>query len=114
MVFSTIWLGLIGFLDDYIKVFRKKKEGLKGKFKIFGQVGLGIVVGLTMWFHGDIVVKDTVKSRPAQSIVLTDCTASEAATQTVEESQIDAPMIKLCDSILKDKEADAQRDKIIC
>ena len=72
MLFSTVWLGLIGFLDDYIKVFRKRKEGLKGKFKIFGQVGLGIIVGLTMWFHGDIVVKDTVKGKPAQSIVLTD------------------------------------------
>ena len=48
MLVSTIWLGLIGFLDDYIKVFRHHKEGLKGRFKIVGQVGLGIIVGTTM------------------------------------------------------------------
>ncbi|MBR4999775.1 MAG: phospho-N-acetylmuramoyl-pentapeptide-transferase, partial [Rikenellaceae bacterium] len=83
MLFSTVWLGLIGFLDDYIKVFRKRKEGLKGKFKIFGQVGLGIIVGLTMWFHGDIVVKDTVKGKPAQSIVLTDSVSVSNASSEV-------------------------------
>ncbi|MDR1553951.1 MAG: phospho-N-acetylmuramoyl-pentapeptide-transferase [Prevotellaceae bacterium] len=58
MIVSTIWLGLIGFLDDYIKVFRHKKEGLKGKFKIVGQIGLGLIVGLTMWFSDSIVVRE--------------------------------------------------------
>lgn len=58
MIVSTIWLGLIGFLDDYIKVFRKNKEGLSGKFKIFGQVGLGIIVGTTMYFHDGIVIRE--------------------------------------------------------
>ena len=57
MLVSTIWLGLIGFLDDYIKVFRHHKEGLKGRFKIVGQVGLGIIVGTTMCFSPDIVVR---------------------------------------------------------
>lgn len=51
ILFSTIWMGLIGFLDDYIKVFKKNKAGLKGKFKIVGQVGLGLIVGVTMVFH---------------------------------------------------------------
>jgi len=58
MLISTIWLGFIGFIDDYIKVFRKDKEGLAGKFKILGQVGIGIIVGLVMVFHSDIVVKE--------------------------------------------------------
>lgn len=58
MIASTIWLGTIGFLDDYIKVFRKRKDGLKGRFKIVGQVGLGIIVGTVMCASPDIVVKE--------------------------------------------------------
>ena len=55
---STIWLGTIGFLDDYIKVFRMDKKGLAGKFKIMGQIGLGLIVGLTMFFNKDIVISE--------------------------------------------------------
>jgi phospho-N-acetylmuramoyl-pentapeptide-transferase len=55
---STIWLGTIGFLDDYIKVFRMDKKGLAGKFKIMGQIGLGLIVGLTMFFSKDIVISE--------------------------------------------------------
>ncbi len=58
MVISTVWCGTIGFLDDYIKVFRHNKEGLKGKFKIVGQVGLGIIVGTVMCFSEDVVVRE--------------------------------------------------------
>ncbi|MCB0794183.1 MAG: phospho-N-acetylmuramoyl-pentapeptide-transferase [Flavobacteriales bacterium] len=57
MLITTIWLGVIGFLDDYIKVFRKNKKGLAGKFKVFGQVGIGIVIGATVYFHPDIRTK---------------------------------------------------------
>lgn len=57
LLISTIWLGVIGFLDDYIKVFKKNKEGLKGKFKILGQLGLGIVVGLMLFFSPTVTVK---------------------------------------------------------
>lgn len=57
MLFSTIWMFAIGFLDDYIKVFKKDKEGLKGKFKILGQVGLGLIVGITMLVNDDVVVR---------------------------------------------------------
>ena len=60
MIISTIWCGAIGFLDDYIKVFRHNKEGLKGKFKVIGQIGLGIIVGTVMWFSEDIVVRESV------------------------------------------------------
>jgi len=57
MLVSTVWLAGIGFADDYIKVFKKNKEGLQGRFKIYGQIGLGLLVGLTMLFHNDIVVR---------------------------------------------------------
>lgn len=61
MILSTIWLGIIGFIDDYIKVFKKNKEGLAGRFKILGQVGLGLIIGYTMYFHNDIVISRQVK-----------------------------------------------------
>ncbi|TCO04956.1 phospho-N-acetylmuramoyl-pentapeptide-transferase [Natronoflexus pectinivorans] len=57
MVVTTVWLGIIGFLDDYIKVFKKNKEGLAGRFKIIGQVGLGLIVGLTLYFNQDVVAR---------------------------------------------------------
>jgi phospho-N-acetylmuramoyl-pentapeptide-transferase len=58
MLVTTIWLGATGFLDDYIKVFRKNKDGLKGKYKIVGQVGLGIIIGFTMIYSSDILMKE--------------------------------------------------------
>lgn len=58
MLLTTVWLGLIGFLDDYIKVYRKDKKGLAGKFKVVGQVVLGLIVGLTLFFHPDVVVRE--------------------------------------------------------
>ncbi|OYT13336.1 MAG: phospho-N-acetylmuramoyl-pentapeptide-transferase [Bacteroidetes bacterium 4572_114] len=58
ILISTVWLGFIGFIDDYIKVFKKEKKGLAGKFKILGQVGLGLFVGLTMYFNADIVIRE--------------------------------------------------------
>ncbi|MEI8271676.1 MAG: phospho-N-acetylmuramoyl-pentapeptide-transferase [Paludibacter sp.] len=61
MIITTIWLGLIGFLDDYIKVFLKNKEGLSGRFKIVGQVGLGIIVGLTMYLSSDVVIRENLE-----------------------------------------------------
>jgi phospho-N-acetylmuramoyl-pentapeptide-transferase len=60
MLLSTVWLGLIGFLDDYIKVFRKNKEGLSGRFKILGQVGLGITVGWVLFFSDEITIRQYV------------------------------------------------------
>jgi phospho-N-acetylmuramoyl-pentapeptide-transferase len=60
MVLTTVWLGLIGFLDDYIKIFRKNKEGLAGRFKIVGQVGLGLIVGLTLFFSKDVIIMEKV------------------------------------------------------
>ncbi len=61
MLITTVWLGALGFLDDYIKVFKKDKEGLKEKFKIFGQVGIGLIVGLVLYFHPDVVIKERIQ-----------------------------------------------------
>ncbi len=58
MIVSTVWLGCIGFLDDYIKVFKKDKEGLAGRFKIVGQVGLGIIIAATLWLNDDVKVRE--------------------------------------------------------
>lgn len=77
MIVTTVWMGTIGFIDDYIKVFKKNKEGLAGRFKIVGQVGLGLIIGYTMFFHPSIVVKEKV---PANEIGLSQY-------QTFEESK---------------------------
>ena len=61
MLVTTVWLGAIGFLDDYIKVFKKNKEGLAGRFKITGQVGLALFIGWTMYFNSDIIIRQEVK-----------------------------------------------------
>ncbi|QTE22143.1 phospho-N-acetylmuramoyl-pentapeptide-transferase [Polaribacter cellanae] len=58
LLITTVWMGLIGFLDDYIKVFKKDKGGLSGKFKILGQVGLGVIVGSMLYFNDDVVIKE--------------------------------------------------------
>ena len=58
LLVSTIWMGAMGFLDDYIKVFKKNKEGLQGKFKVVGQVGLGLIVGLTLYYNSNVTVRE--------------------------------------------------------
>ena len=58
LIITTLWMGSIGFIDDYIKIKRKNKEGLKGRFKIIGQVGLGLIVGITLYFHPDVTVRE--------------------------------------------------------
>ncbi len=75
---ATVWLGLIGFLDDYIKVFKKDKKGLSGKLKVMGQIGLGLIVGLTMYFSDSIVIRERV--RQTAYVPTTDVFAMESAT----------------------------------
>ncbi len=69
MLITTVWLGTLGFLDDYIKVFRKDKEGLHGKFKIIGQVGLGLIVGLTLYLSPEVVIRENVEIQKEGTIV---------------------------------------------
>lgn len=68
MIVTTIWLGVLGFSDDYIKVFRKDKDGLKGKFKVVAQIGLGLIVGLTMFLSSDIVVRENQEIKVGDTI----------------------------------------------
>lgn len=84
MIFSTIWLGCLGFADDYLKIARNNKDGLKGKFKIVGQVGLGLVVGVTMYLSPDIVMRENVEvvNRESKEVVISHKTTNEKATQT--------------------------------
>lgn len=80
MLVTTVWLGALGFADDYIKVIKKDKEGMKGKFKIIGQVGLGLIVGLTLYLSPDVVMRE--KSAPDATAI--EATISTEAPQTVD------------------------------
>ncbi len=62
MIVTTVWLGFLGFLDDYIKIFKKNKEGLKGKYKIVGQLSIGLIVGLVLWASPDAKIHESVKA----------------------------------------------------
>ncbi len=69
LIVTTLWMGAIGFLDDYIKVFKKDKEGLKGRFKIVGQVGLGLIVGLVLYFNPNVTMKQKLPKNQVEQIV---------------------------------------------
>lgn len=100
MIVATVWLGAIGFLDDYIKVFKKNKEGLKGKFKVVGQVGLGIFVGAVMYFHPDIYVKQEVTQNEAtkfpieQISTITDFEGEERYMAAIDAPITNIPFFK--------------------
>ena len=80
LLISTIWLGIIGFLDDYIKVYNKDKKGLAGRFKILGQVSIGVIVALFMVFHQDIVVKEQIDLNTDNVISVSDNVSKSAKT----------------------------------
>ncbi len=82
LLLSTVWLAVIGFIDDYIKVFKNDKRGLKGKFKVLGQVGLGLIVGCTMMFHEDIVVRMDASEAQARGLEV-----AEYPSEILERSQ---------------------------
>ena len=106
MIVSTIWLGTIGFLDDYIKTFRHKKEGLKGRFKIVGQVGLGIIVGTVMCLSQDVVIREKV-SEPTESVIV-DESGNTIVTQTQRAVMSPTPQktTKTTIPFIKDNEFD--------
>ena len=89
MVATTLWLGFLGFLDDYIKIFKRDKEGLKGKYKIVGQISIGFIVGLTLWLSPDVVVRETVNvKRQTQEIVV------KHQQEAVKSLQTTIPFVK--------------------
>lgn len=68
LILTTVWMGIIGFVDDYIKIFKKNKQGLKGRFKVIGQVGLGLLVGLTLYLHPEITIRKVDNSPINQGV----------------------------------------------
>lgn len=97
MIITTIWMGTIGFLDDYIKVFRKNKEGLAGRFKIIGQVGLGTLIAITMYFHPDIVAREKVQnptSTKAVEIMMDTQTGERYYAENVKSTKTNIPFYK--------------------
>lgn len=101
MIFTTVWLGLIGFIDDYIKVFKKNKQGLAGKFKIMGQVILGIVVGFTMFYHPNIAIKEQLPSSEIKAdnvskspVKVYKVPNGEFTTKPIQSTQTTIPFFK--------------------
>ncbi len=93
LVATTIWLGLIGFLDDYIKVFKKNKEGLAGRFKIVGQVSIGLIVGLTLYFNENVVVRE--KTAPSvASVEVVPISADVKSEYDVKSTKTTVPFLK--------------------
>ena len=89
MIGTTIWLGFLGFLDDYIKIFRQKKDGLKGKYKIVGQISIGFIVGLVLWLSPDAVVRENI-SVPQQNQEM----VVKHQTEAVKSLKTTIPFIK--------------------
>ncbi len=94
LILSTLWMSAIGFLDDYIKVFKKNKAGLSGKFKIVGQVGLGLIVALTMLMHDDIVVRMPVAEAIDQGLHIVDQFTVEVPTVNAEKQSVEMAYVK--------------------
>jgi phospho-N-acetylmuramoyl-pentapeptide-transferase len=101
MLVTTVWLGGIGFLDDYIKVFKKNKEGLAGRFKIIGQVGLALFIGFTMYSNSDIIIRQEIKTQDVKSRRLADAPVNfhmrgntQVYTQDVHSTKTTMPFYK--------------------
>lgn len=85
LIITTVWMGIIGFIDDYLKKFKQDKEGLKGRFKVLGQIGLGVIVGATLYFHNDVTIKEKVSVEQQQEIIAQDGNVSPAKLFNGEE-----------------------------
>ena len=89
LIMTTIWMGIIGFIDDYIKIFRKNKRGLKGRFKIMGQVVLGLMVGATLYFHPEVTMKE--KDR---TIITESFTVERVEGKEIKSTKTNIPFFK--------------------
>ncbi len=100
MLFITVWLGTVGFIDDYIKVFKKNKQGLRGKFKVIAQIIAGVVVGLTLHFSDDIVAREKVldaSGKPLTTMVIGDANEKPVinyVTREVKSTKVNVPFFK--------------------
>ncbi|NKI25696.1 phospho-N-acetylmuramoyl-pentapeptide-transferase [Arenibacter sp. 6A1] len=94
LIITTLWMGAIGFLDDYIKIFKKDKEGLKGRFKILGQVVLGLIVGTTLYFHPGVTMKESTHKGMTQG------------TEIAQQASVEIKSIKTTVPFFKNNELD--------
>ncbi len=91
MIVSTLWMGVIGFMDDYLKFKKQNKDGLKGRYKIVGQVGLGLIVGFTMWFSPDIVIRENHEVPAGNN---TEVVEVEYDKTNIKSTQTTIPFVK--------------------
>lgn len=96
MLITTVWMGAIGFLDDYIKVFKKNKEGLAGKFKVIGQVGLSLIIGWTMYFHPSVVARQeiTLPAKINKPVEVHQKNGKYVYTQDIKSTKTNVPFYK--------------------
>ena len=96
MIFTTVWLGFVGFLDDYIKVFKKNKKGLSGKYKILAQVILGVVIGATMYFNDSVVIREKVTHSGStfQQQVTSEDPSANFSKEGVKSTKTTIPFVK--------------------
>ena len=104
MLITTVWLGVIGFIDDYIKVYKKNKEGLKGRFKVLGQVGLGIIVGATFYFSDAVTIRENVYDSEGQ--VVKTWVKNSANCDVLIDETVDRKSTKTTIPFLKNNEFD--------
>jgi phospho-N-acetylmuramoyl-pentapeptide-transferase len=96
LIVTTLWMGTIGFIDDYIKKFKNDKEGLKGKFKVLGQVGLGIIVGATLFFHNDVTIKEKLPIQQQKELLAEnpDLSAAKLFQAEAKSTKTTIPFVK--------------------
>ncbi|PTX63633.1 phospho-N-acetylmuramoyl-pentapeptide-transferase [Kordia periserrulae] len=94
LIVTTIWMGIIGFIDDYIKKFKNDKKGLKGKFKILGQLGLGIIVGATLFFHQDVTIREELPAAQQQELMVGNTTPTKKFGEEKRSMKTTIPFVK--------------------
>jgi len=94
LLVTTIWMGIIGFIDDYIKIFKKDKQGLKGKFKVLGQVGLGIIVGCTLFFHENVTIREELTTPITQQEIIVNGPADKEFKKEEKSTKTTIPFVK--------------------
>jgi len=106
MLITTIWLGFIGFMDDYIKIFKKNKEGLAGKFKVLGQISLGLIVALTLYFSDDAVVRVNVTAPRTATFASQDLSVPQSEADILNSTAVNVKSTKTTIPFVKENEFD--------
>ncbi|WP_299520020.1 phospho-N-acetylmuramoyl-pentapeptide-transferase [Winogradskyella sp.] len=96
LIITTLWMGTIGFIDDYIKKFKNDKQGLKGKFKVLGQVGLGLIIGLTLYFHDDVTIKEELPIQEQRALLVENPNLPETQLfdEAIKSTKTTIPFVK--------------------